>query len=112
MITALTAQNTRRVTGIEPVRAALVSAQIDAVFAHFRVDAVKIGMRGQATVIEAMAAGLDRHRQMTVVLDPVQVASAVDRLSIGSGGEPLQHFQTWWSSPRDKAATGSTPRDG
>jgi hydroxymethylpyrimidine/phosphomethylpyrimidine kinase len=74
VITALTAQNTREVTVIEPVRAA--PAQIDAVFADLQVDAVKIGMLGQATIIEAVAAGLDRHRQKTVVLDPVLVASA------------------------------------
>jgi hydroxymethylpyrimidine/phosphomethylpyrimidine kinase len=76
VITALTAQNTRGVSAIEPVRAAMVSAQIDAVFADLKVDAVKIGMLGQATIIEAVAAGLDRHRQKTVVLDPVLVASA------------------------------------
>jgi len=32
-------------------------------------------MLGQATIIEAVAAGLERHRQKTVVLDPVSVAS-------------------------------------
>jgi hydroxymethylpyrimidine/phosphomethylpyrimidine kinase len=62
VITALTAQNTREVSVIEPVGAALVSAQIDAVFADLRVDAVKIGMLGQATTIEAVAAALERHR--------------------------------------------------
>jgi hydroxymethylpyrimidine/phosphomethylpyrimidine kinase len=76
VITALTAQNTRGVSVIEPVRAALISAQIDSVFADLRVDAVKIGMLGQATTIEAVAAALERHRQKTVVLDPVLVASA------------------------------------
>jgi hydroxymethylpyrimidine/phosphomethylpyrimidine kinase len=54
----------------------VVSAQIDAVFADLKVDAVKIGMLGHATIIEAVAAGLERHRQKTVVLDPVLVASA------------------------------------
>ena len=76
VITAITAQNTRGVSVIEPVRAALVSAQIDAVLADLKVDAVKIGMLGRATTIEAVAAALERHRQKTVVLDPVLVASA------------------------------------
>jgi len=76
VVTVLTAQNTREVTVIEPVRAALVSAQIDAVFADLKVDAVKIGMLGHATSIEAVAAGLDRYQQKTVVLDPVLMASA------------------------------------
>lgn len=76
IITALTAQNTREVSAVEPVRAAFVSAQIDAVFTDLKVDAVKIGMLGQSAIIDAVAAGLERHRQETVVLDPVMVASA------------------------------------
>jgi hydroxymethylpyrimidine/phosphomethylpyrimidine kinase len=93
VITALTAQNTREVTVIEPVRAALVSAQIDAVFADLKIDAVKIGMLGQATIIEAVAAGLDRYQQKTVVLDPVLVASAsATALLAPDAIEPLRHL--------------------
>jgi hydroxymethylpyrimidine/phosphomethylpyrimidine kinase len=47
VITALTAQNAREVRLIEPVRAAFVSAQVDAVSADLWVDAVKIGMLGK-----------------------------------------------------------------
>lgn len=91
VVTALTAQNTRGVSVIEPVRAALVSAQIDAVFADLKVDAVKIGMLGQATTIEAVAAALDRHQQRTVVLDPVLEASAsATALLAADAIEPLR----------------------
>ena len=44
VITALTAQNTRGVTGIHQVPADFVTAQIDAVFGDLDVRAVKIGM--------------------------------------------------------------------
>jgi len=80
VITALTAQNTKGVTGIHDVPADFVAAQIDAVFSDLAVRAVKIGMLSQPAVIEAVGAGLDRWRQSQVVLDPVMVATSGDRL--------------------------------
>ena len=80
VITALTAQNTKGVTGIHDVPPAFIAAQIDAVFSDLSVSAVKIGMLSQVATIEAVAAGLDRHRQRNVVLDPVMVAASGDRL--------------------------------
>ena len=79
-ITALTAQNTRGVSGIHPVPAAFVSAQIDAVFSDLAVDAVKIGMVAQAETIAAIADGLKRWAPRHIVLDPVMVATSGDRL--------------------------------
>ena len=80
VITALTAQNTKRVAAIHDVPADFVVAQIDAVFSDLDVGAVKIGMLSQAAAIAAVAEGLDRWRQRSVVLDPVMVASSGDRL--------------------------------
>ena len=80
VITALTAQNTRGVTGIHDVPPDFITAQIDAVFSDLTVNAVKIGMLSRPTAIEAVAAGLDRYGQRTVVLDPVMVAASGDRL--------------------------------
>jgi hydroxymethylpyrimidine/phosphomethylpyrimidine kinase len=80
VIAALTAQNTKGVTGIYDVPPDFITAQIDAVFSDLDVRAVKIGMLSQPAVIEAVAAGLDRWKAMNVVLDPVMVASSGDRL--------------------------------
>jgi len=80
VITALTAQNTKGVTGIHDVPVEFVAAQIDAVFSDLAVNAVKIGMLSQPAVIEAVAAGLARWKQRQVVLDPVMVATSGDRL--------------------------------
>ncbi|HET9904800.1 MAG TPA: bifunctional hydroxymethylpyrimidine kinase/phosphomethylpyrimidine kinase [Xanthobacteraceae bacterium] len=80
VIAALTAQNTHGVSAIHDVPAAFVAAQMDAVFSDLPVGAVKIGMLSQADIIAAVAAGLDRHRQKRVVLDPVMVATSGDRL--------------------------------
>jgi hydroxymethylpyrimidine/phosphomethylpyrimidine kinase len=80
VITALTAQNTRGVSGIHQVPAEFVVAQIDAVFADLDVKAVKIGMVAQLPVIDAIAAGLQRWSPKHVVFDPVMVATSGDRL--------------------------------
>ena len=48
VITALTAQNTKGVTGIHDVPPDFIAAQIDAVFSDLKVGAVKIGMLSQA----------------------------------------------------------------
>src|SRR6187551_2882738 len=44
VITALTAQNTRGVTGIHQIPSDFVTAQIDAVFSDLEIGAVKTGM--------------------------------------------------------------------
>ena len=90
VITALTAQNTRGVTGIHQVPAEFVTAQIDAVFSDLAVDAVKIGMVAQLATIEAIVAGLKRWRPKHVVLDPVMVATSGDRLLAADAVEALR----------------------
>ncbi len=80
-ITAITAQNTVAVTGVEPVSPAMIRAQVDAVASDLGVDAVKIGMVGATPAIEAVAAALDTLPAGTpVVLDPVMVAESGGRL--------------------------------
>ncbi|MDE2063508.1 MAG: bifunctional hydroxymethylpyrimidine kinase/phosphomethylpyrimidine kinase [Bradyrhizobium sp.] len=80
VITALTAQNTRGVTGIHPVPPAFVTAQLDAVFDDLDIAAVKIGMVAELAIIKAIAAALARWTPRHVVLDPVMVASSGERL--------------------------------
>ncbi|MCJ8139002.1 bifunctional hydroxymethylpyrimidine kinase/phosphomethylpyrimidine kinase [Falsirhodobacter halotolerans] len=76
-ITAITAQNTRAVTRVDPVAPATIAAQMRTVLADIRIDAVKIGMVGDAAAIAAVASALpDR----PVVLDPVMVAKSGDLL--------------------------------
>lgn len=80
VIAALTAQNTQTVTQIYPVPPDFVAAQIDTLFSDVRVDAVKVGMLGQAGVIRAVADRLDHWKPPHLVLDPVMVAKSGDRL--------------------------------
>jgi len=80
VITALTAQNTRGVTGVFPIPGSFVGAQMDTLFADVAIDAVKIGMIANAEIAVAVARALRSHRPRYVVLDPVMVATSGDRL--------------------------------
>jgi hydroxymethylpyrimidine/phosphomethylpyrimidine kinase len=90
VITALTAQNTRGVTGIHDVPADFIVAQMDAVFSDLAVNAVKIGMLSRVAAIAAAAAGLERHHAKNIVVDPVMVATSGDRLLAAEAIEALR----------------------
>jgi hydroxymethylpyrimidine/phosphomethylpyrimidine kinase len=90
VITALTAQNTRGVSGIHDVPPAFIAAQMDAVFSDLAVRAVKVGMLSQAATIAEVADGLARHKQAAVVLDPVMIAASGDRLLAADAIEVLR----------------------
>jgi len=80
VITALTAQNTRGVTGIEAVPVPFVAKQIDAVLSDIGADAVKIGMLFSPELIETVANKLQEYGSQHIVLDPVMVATSGDKL--------------------------------
>jgi hydroxymethylpyrimidine/phosphomethylpyrimidine kinase len=79
-VTALTAQDTRGVSGVHPVPPEFVTAQLDAVFGDLAVGAVKTGMLGGRTTIDAIATAFKRWSPPFVVIDPVMVATSGDRL--------------------------------
>ncbi len=79
VITALTAQNTRGVTGVETVSPAFVVAQMDAVLSDLAVGAIKTGMLATAAIVEAIAHRLGGWPRPLVV-DPVMVATSGDAL--------------------------------
>jgi hydroxymethylpyrimidine/phosphomethylpyrimidine kinase len=76
VLTALTAQNTRGVTGIHNVPPEFVALQIDTVFADLLVDAVKVGMISTADIARVVATSLRRAGARNVVLDPVMIAKS------------------------------------
>ncbi|WP_347058804.1 bifunctional hydroxymethylpyrimidine kinase/phosphomethylpyrimidine kinase [Blastococcus sp. HT6-30] len=80
VLTALTAQNTRGVTGVHPVPAAFVAQQIGTLLDDVTVHATKTGMLGTADVVHAVAAALAGRAAGPVVVDPVMVATSGDRL--------------------------------
>ena len=79
-ITAVTAQNTQAVTAVHPLPPEAIVEQVRAVADDIGVDAVKIGMVGNAEAIRAVSAALDLVGGAPVVLDPVMVAESGARL--------------------------------
>ncbi len=79
-ITAVTAQNTIGVTAVHALPPEIVAAQIDAVVADIRPDAVKTGMLANAAIIEVVAEKLRAYSLSNLVVDPVMVAKSGDRL--------------------------------
>jgi len=81
VITALTAQNTRGVDGVQVIDPKFVTAQLHSISADVRIDAVKIGMLGNAGIIDAVQQWLaSQPAQLAVVLDPVMIATSGDKL--------------------------------
>jgi hydroxymethylpyrimidine/phosphomethylpyrimidine kinase len=79
-ITAITAQNTVAVTAVHPVPGEIIVEQVRAVAEDIGVDAVKIGMLGNAATIEAVTEALDLVPDAPVVLDPVMISETGARL--------------------------------
>lgn len=80
VITALTAQNTREVRGIQAVPADFIALQLDAVFDDLNIDAVKTGMLGRADAAAVVADGLRSRAVRHLVVDPVMVSKSGVRL--------------------------------
>ena len=117
-ITAITAQNTVGVQAVHPVPAAVIVAQVRAVQEDIGVDAVKIGMLGDAETVAAVADALGALPEHTpVVLDPVMVAeSGAELLAPGARTAlidqllPLATFVTP-NLPEARALAGAAERE-
>jgi hydroxymethylpyrimidine/phosphomethylpyrimidine kinase len=79
-ITAITAQNTVAVEAVESIPPEMIIAQVRAVAEDIGVDAVKIGMLGNAATVAAVVEALGYVGEAPVVLDPVMVAESGARL--------------------------------
>jgi len=80
VITAVTAQNSVGVQGVENLAPAFVARQLRSVLEDFGVDAAKCGMLSVAPIIEAVAGVLAEHPIDKLVVDPVMVAKSGDSL--------------------------------
>jgi hydroxymethylpyrimidine/phosphomethylpyrimidine kinase len=79
-ITAITAQNTLGVTGIHPVPAEFVTAQIKAVMDDLKPATLKIGMVYSSALAAAIAGTLSCYPGVPIIFDPVMVTSSGDSL--------------------------------
>jgi hydroxymethylpyrimidine/phosphomethylpyrimidine kinase len=80
VIVALTAQNTRGVSGVEAVSEAMVAGQLTALAQDLPPAALKTGMLAEAGLVRLVAKAIRENGWQPLVLDPVMVASSGDRL--------------------------------
>lgn len=92
VITAVTAQNTLGVTGVYPLTAEQVAAQLEAVLSDIGTDAAKTGMLFDASIIEAVADVLKRYDVKNLVIDPVMVAKSGDKLLADEAHDALVQY--------------------
>ncbi len=93
VITALTAQNSVAVRAVSQVSLDMVEGQFRAVMDDFQIDAVKIGMVGDAQTARLIARLLDEYRPKNVVIDPVLAATSGGKLGAeGTVGAMLEYL--------------------
>jgi hydroxymethylpyrimidine/phosphomethylpyrimidine kinase len=80
VITAVTAQNSVGVQGVENLPPEFVARQLRSVMDDFGADAGKCGMLSTAPIIEAVAGALAERPVPKLVVDPVMVAKSGDAL--------------------------------
>lgn len=91
-ITAVTAQNTLRVSQVLSLPLDLIAAQIDAVAVDIGTSAVKTGMLSNTAIIETVKAKIEEHNLRPLVIDPVMVAKSGDFLLHPDAIKALREF--------------------
>jgi len=76
----LTAQNTSGVSAVMPATPEFLNAQLEAVCAELKFDAVKIGMLFNEQLIACVKAWLEQNPGLSAVIDPVCVAKSGAKL--------------------------------
>ncbi len=75
VITAITAQNTQKITSIYGIPSSIVKDQLDAVLEDFNISSGKIGMVYNQDIIEILIEHLKNNKSFPVVLDPMIISS-------------------------------------
>ena len=70
VVTAITSQNTKKVTSIEPVSAKSLRTQLDSILSDFHIDAIKIGMVYNSQIIKIIHSEL-RNIKIPIIVDPI-----------------------------------------
>jgi hydroxymethylpyrimidine/phosphomethylpyrimidine kinase len=104
VITAVTAQNTRAVTGVHQLPGSAVHAQLAAVLDDLPVAAVKTGMLGSDEVAAVVAAAARNGRLPNLVVDPVLVSTSGSTLGAVSSVEQLLPYAAVATPNLDEAS--------
>jgi len=89
-VTALTAQNTLGVAGIQETPPAFVAQQLEAVLTDIGVDAAKTGMLSSSAILRVVCQKIRAFRVANLVVDPVMVSKNGARLLSPEGEDALR----------------------
>jgi hydroxymethylpyrimidine/phosphomethylpyrimidine kinase len=84
-ITAITAQDTRRISAWKPVADSLIRAQVDSALGGFTVSAIKTGLLPGPGAVRAVVDGLAKYPSIPLVVDPVLSSSSGTRFLSDAG---------------------------
>lgn len=76
VITAVTAQSTRGVFGVQDIQPEIIEKQLEVLFDDIQVHGIKIGMVSNTETIGSIHRFLRKHPEIPLVLDPVMVSKS------------------------------------
>ena len=79
-VTAITAQNTRGVNTVVPIKSKEISKQILFTCKDIKPNSIKIGMLHSSQVIDSVSRALKHVKTSKIILDPVMIAKGGTRL--------------------------------
>ena len=91
VVTALTAQNPKKVFSVEPVSPSYISEQIDSIFDDYSIKYSKTGLLYSKEIIQLVSKKVGEY-DLSIVVDPVMVASAGDALAKMEIADALQKY--------------------
>lgn len=90
VVTAVTAQTNQKVFHVEYMSADFVGAQLECALQAKNVGAIKIGMLGNADIVEVVSRTLVGYQHIPIILDPVIASSSGMRLLSADGEQVLK----------------------
>ena len=70
VITAITSQNTKKISKILPISPKIIKSQLESVLSDFQIHSIKIGMMYDSTIIKAVH-GMIKNQKCPIVVDPI-----------------------------------------
>ena len=92
VITAITAQNTKGVFGVQEIDTDIIKKQIEVLYEDIEISSVKIGMLSSCDIIEAVYSELKKVQAKNIIIDPVMVSKSGYFLLKEDAVEALKKF--------------------
>ena len=70
VITAITSQNTKKISKILPISSKIIKSQLESVLTDFKIDAIKIGMLYDSSIIKTVSS-IIREQKCPIIVDPI-----------------------------------------